>query len=388
MSGPLIYLVAGEPSGDRLGAGLIRALRAARPDAEFAGVGGLQMQAAGLRSLFEMSDLTVMGIAEVVPRLPTILRRMRQTTADVLARRPAALVTIDAPSFGLRVAERVRRAAPGIRTVHYVAPSVWAWRPGRAKHMARFTDQVLALLPFEPPYMAAAGMECDFVGHPLADLPPVPPESLAAFRAARGIAPETPLLVLAPGSRRGEVGKLMPVFGEAAARLAAERPGLEAVVPVAETVAASVTGWAASLPMRAHPVLPDAGEAAKRAGLASGAAALLASGTMGLEMAAAGTPHVSAYRASWLTAAIVRRLVRVDTAHLVNLVLGEKAVPERFQEACTAAALVEAVRPLLDPGPAREAQRAAFARAFERLGRGGPGASAQAAAAVLRGIGG
>ena len=169
MSRPLaLYLIAGEPSGDRLGAGLMRALGAEAGQVRFAGVGGRMMAGEGLESLFDILDLNVMGIAEVVPRLRTLMRRIRETAGDVVRAAPDALITIDSPSFGLRVAERVRARAPGIRTIHYVAPSVWAWRPGRARHMARFVDHVLALLPFEPPYMTAAGMSCDFVGHPVA----------------------------------------------------------------------------------------------------------------------------------------------------------------------------------------------------------------------------
>ena len=388
MSGPLLYLLAGEPSGDRLGADLIRALRAEAPGVRIAGVGGREMQAAGLEPLFDIAELSVMGLTEVLPRLPAILRRLRLATADVLARRPAALITIDAPSFGLRVAARVRARDPAIRTVHYVAPSVWAWRPGRAARMARFVDQVLALLPFEPPWMEAAGMRCDFVGHPIAERAPVPPDEAAAFRAARAIPPGAPLVLLAPGSRRGEVSRLAPAFGETARRLAAARPDLAFVVPVAETVATEVARWAGAIAPAPHLVTPEDGEHAKRIAAAAADAALVASGTITLEMAAAGTPHLSAYRAAPLTAAIVRRLVRVDTAHLVNLVIGERVVPEFLQEGCTADAMAPALLRLLDPAsPERARQTAAFERALAALGRGGEPPSRRAARAILDGLG-
>ncbi|MCH8168924.1 MAG: lipid-A-disaccharide synthase, partial [Proteobacteria bacterium] len=242
-----LYLIAGEPSGDRLGAGLMRALGAEAGQVGFAGVGGRMMAEAGLASLFDIIDLNVMGIVEVVPRLRTLMRRIRETVADVVRAAPEALITIDSPSFGLRVAERVRARAPGIRTIHYVVPSVWAWRPGRARQMARFVDHVLALLPFEPPYMTAAGMSCDFVGHPVAGQPAPTGGEVAAFRARAGAAVGQPLLLLAPGSRVGEVRRLMPVFAAALARVAAQRPDLRVAVPVAETVAAEVAEAAAEL---------------------------------------------------------------------------------------------------------------------------------------------
>ncbi len=386
MSPPSLYLIAGEPSGDRLGAGLIRALRAEAPGCRIEGIGGQEMRAAGLAPLFGIEELSVMGLTEVLPRLPAILRRLSEAKRDVLARRPDALVTIDAPSFSLRVSAHIRAGDPAIRTVHYVAPSVWAWRPGRARRMARFTDQVLALLPFEPPYMKAAGMACDFVGHPVADRAQPEAGEIAAFRAGAGIPEGAPLLLLAPGSRRGEVARHMGPLAEAAGRLAAAHPGLRAVVPVAETVADAVLPWLRALPMPAHPVLPEAGEAAKHAAFRAARTAVVASGTVALEMAAAGTPHVSVYRVSALSAAIARRLIKVDTAHLVNLVLGERAVPERLQERCTGEEIAAAALPLLAEGPERAAQIAAFDRAMTLLGRGGPPASERAARAILAGL--
>ncbi len=382
MSGPLIYLLAGEPSGDRLGAALIRGLRAEAPGVRVAGIGGREMQAAGLESLIDIADLTVMGYSEIVPRLPVILRRLREATGDVLARRPAALVTIDAPAFGLRVASRVRRADPAIRTIHYVAPTVWAWRPKRAAQMAQYVDHVLALLPFEPPYMEAAGMSCDFVGPPVAARPQADPAARPAFPATRGIPAAALLLLVAPGSRGGEVKRLMPVFGAALGQLAARHPDLTAVVPVAETVAPQVTDWAEALPLPTHLVRPEEGEAVKHVAFAAADAGIVASGTVTVELAAAGCPHVSCYRVSWLSAAIARRLIRVDTAHTINLVIGRKAVPECLQEHCTPDAVVAAADPLLAPGGG-DAQRAAFAEAMALLGRDGPEPGLRAAQSVL-----
>jgi lipid-A-disaccharide synthase len=382
-----IYLIAGEPSGDRLGAGLMRALRAEVGGTEalsvsFIGIGGQMMAAEGLESRFDIAELSVMGLAEVVPRLPRLMHRIRETVEDVVRAAPDALITIDSPGFGLRVAERVRARNPGIRTIHYVAPSVWAWRPGRARHMARFVDHVLALLPFEPPYMTGAGMSCDFVGHPVAAQPKASEAEIATFRVRAGAGEGQPLLVLAPGSRKGEVRHLMPVFAEVLARLGARRSELRVVIPVAETVVAEVTAAAGLLPAPVL-VLPDAGEAAKHTAFAAADLALVASGTVVLEMAAAGTPMVSAYRTSWLTAAILRRLVRVDTANLVNLVGGETVVPEFLQERCRAEPIAAALSELLDDPAGRLAQLAAFERVLVALGRGGEPPSVRAARSVL-----
>ncbi|MEM9736269.1 MAG: lipid-A-disaccharide synthase, partial [Pseudomonadota bacterium] len=277
---PLIYLIAGEPSGDRLGASLIGALRRAYPEIEVTGLGGREMTQAGLTSLFDTDELAVMGIAEVLPRLPQLLRRIRETSEDVLTRKPAALVTIDSPSFGLRVSERVRRRDPSIPTIHYVAPSVWAWRPGRARHMARFTDQVLALLPFEPPYMEAAGMTCDFVGHPIAQRPSPTRGEVLAARRRWGLEEGTPTLLVAPGSRKSEVARLSPLFREVVTRAKAKIGGLRVLVPVVETVAPEVRSAFADFPGDPVLIRPDWGEPAKLAAFAVADAALLASGTV------------------------------------------------------------------------------------------------------------
>ena len=388
MTRPLsLYLVAGEPSGDRLGAALMRALKAEAPGTRFLGIGGRQMAAEGLERRFEMASLSVMGLAEVAPRLPALLARLRAAAADVAAQAPDALVTIDSPGFTLRLAARVRARASGIRTIHYVAPSVWAWRPGRARRMARHVDHVLALLPFEPPYMTAAGMSCDFVGHPAVEGPPPSAGEAAAFRARAGVAGDAPLVLLAPGSRAMEVRRLMPVFRETLAALAPGLPGLRSVIPLAEGVEREVTAAAAGLSPAPILLPPDAPEASRRAAFAAADAALVKSGSIALELAATATPMVAAYRAHPLTAALVRPLLRVDTASLVNLVLGERVVPEFIQERCTPGAIAPALAALLGDEAARAAQRAAFARVLAALGQYGPPPSGRAARSVLRALG-
>jgi lipid-A-disaccharide synthase len=384
-----VFLIAGEASGDRLGAALMAGLKTLT-NVEFDGVGGPAMQAEGLTSRFDMDELSVMGLAEVLPKLRQLSRRIDQTARAVLDSRPDVLVTIDSPDFGLRVARRVKARAP-VRCVHYVAPSVWAWRPGRAAKMARHVDQVLALLPFEPPYMEAAGMRCDFVGHPAAAVPPVPPAEVAAFRAAHGLG-EAPLLLVLPGSRKGELARLSPVFGAALRRVLAEAPDLRPVLPaapgVAEAALAAARDWPGD-PLVLDPRgRPDAeATATKRAAFAAAELALAASGTVSLELAAEATPMVIAYDMNRLTWAIARRMLRVDSATLVNLVTGRRAVPEFLGPDCRPEPIAEALLRLRQDPAARAAQQAAMAETMTALGRGGAAPGLRAARAVLDGLG-
>lgn len=373
------YLISGEASGDRLGAGLMNAL-AGMVDVEFAGIGGREMIAAGLDPLFPMEELSVMGVTEVLPRLPQLLKRMAETAEDIIAQRPDVLITIDSPDFTLRVARKVRRQLPDLAVVHYVAPSVWAWRPGRALKMARDVDHVLALLPFEPPYMEAAGMSCDFVGHPAAARPWPSEAEIADYRQAHGL---ERALLLAPGSRKGVVERMLPVQVETAARFGAEVPGLSVICPLASAVEAEVMELLQSLSIPVHALSPDISEDQRRLAMASADAALCTSGTIALEVAALGVPMVVGYRTSRLTAALIRRLVRVDTATLVNLVTGRKVVPEFLQEQYRPRLLAEALRPLLTDKAAGDTQRAGFAEAMQLLGRGGPAPDMRAARSVL-----
>jgi lipid-A-disaccharide synthase len=391
---PRFFLVAGEASGDLLGGALIEGLREVCGDSlVIEGVGGAAMAAQGLASRFPMEELSVMGVAEVLPRLPNLLRRIRETGDAVAAAGPDALVTIDSPDFTLRVAKRARRLRPDLKVIHYVAPSVWAWRPGRAAKMAKVVDHVLALLPFEPPYMEAAGMTCDFVGHPVVSKPQATAGEMAALRAELAIAPDQPLLVVLPGSRGGEVGRLAPVFAEVVRRLRRHRPDLAVIVPAARGMVARLDtmlrpddgGWP-------H-VLDPAGfsaegwEARKRAAFAAADVALAASGTVSLELAAAGTPMVIAYDANRLTVFVVRKLVRIDTATLVNLVTDTRAVPEFLAERCTPDLITPAVEQLLEDPAAAAAQRAAADETMTLLGRGGEPPGLRAARSVLRAIG-
>ncbi|TCP40949.1 lipid-A-disaccharide synthase [Rhodovulum marinum] len=382
------FLIAGEPSGDALGAALMAGLKQLSPGVTFHGVGGPLMQGKGLASLFPMDELSVMGIAEVLPRYRALMRRIGQCADEVVRLSPDALITIDSPDFNLRVARRVK-ARSRIHTVHYVAPTVWAWRPRRAARMAEVIDQVLALFPFEPPYMQAEGMRCDFVGHPVVAQPRATPDQVAAFRATHGIPADARLLLVLPGSRQGEVSRLAPIFGEALRPVLARHPSMRVILPAAAPVADAVASLAANWPGR--PVILDPrgrSEPAteKRAAFAAADLALAASGTVSLELAAAATPMVIAYDMNWLSRRIIGRMLRLDTVTLVNIVSDTRAVPEYLGEDCKPAPIAAALLRLLDDPAARAAQAEAARLTMARLGQGGTPPGLRAARAVLDGL--
>ncbi len=366
-----LYLIAGEPSGDRLGAALMAGLKSLVPGVEFHGIGGPLMQAEGLMSLFPMEELSIMGLVEVLPKYRALKRRIAEAAADVLACQPAALITIDSPDFCLRVAALVKAARPDLRTIHYVAPSVWAWRPGRAAKMARHIDHVLALLPFEPPYMQAAGMSCDFVGHPVVSEPLASVEDRALMTGAG------PLLLALPGSRKGEVSRLCPVFGQTIARLKARHPELRVALPTVRGVEAVVRDltrdWAVVPQIITDP-------ACKRAAFAMADVALAASGTVSLELAANACPMVIAYDMNRLTLWLMRRAATVDTVTLVNLVSESRVVPEFIGTDCRADLITPALEALLADA---SGQKQAMALTMERLGKGGEPPGLRAARSVL-----
>lgn len=383
------FLIAGEASGDRLGAALMAGLKALSPGVEFSGVGGTAMQAEGMTSLFAMEELSVMGIAEVLPKYRHLKRRITETANAVLAAAPDVVITIDSPDFCLRVS-RIVRAKSDIRTVHYVAPSVWAWRAGRAAKMARSIDQVLALLPFEPPYMEAAGMRCDFVGHPVVSEPVASDILKSEFRAGELIGTARYVLVL-PGSRRNEVARLAPVFGEVLEKLVATRPDLRVVVPAASAVVEQVVNAARDWP--GNPIVLDPrgkplaeAEAWKRSAFAAADVALAASGTVSLELAAAETPMVIAYDMNWLSWQVMASMVNIDTVTLVNLVTSRNVVPEFLGPACKPEPIAAALAQLLDYPQARAMQIAAMDETMTALGKGGEAPGLRAARAVLDGM--
>jgi lipid-A-disaccharide synthase len=372
---PRLFVIAGEPSGDLLGGRLLAALRdRVGPGLEVAGIGGEAMRQQGLASMFPMAELSLMGLVEVLPHLRQLGRRLAETVDAIREMAPDAVVTIDVPAFCLRVARRLRGS--GIPVIHYVAPSVWAWRPGRARRLAGTVDHLLALLPFEPPYFTVHGLACSYVGHPVLETvarSPAPP------RRPVGAAPT---LCLLPGSRRGEIARHLPIFAEVVERLRPRFPRLTillpTVAPVAEAIRSAVAGWPV-------PVRLVQGEA-RYAAMAEADAALSASGTVVLELAALGVPTVACYRVNPLTAAVVRRLIRVRYVTLVNLLLDRPLVPELLQEHCTAPRLADAVAALLEDEAARRRQQEGFAEALATLAVAEP-PSMRAAGIVLGMIG-
>ena len=383
------FLVAGEASGDRLGAALMDGLKTLSPGVTFDGVGGAMMQAEGLVSRFPMDELSVFGIAEVLPKYRALKRRIAQTAQTVIDTKPDVLITIDSPDFCLRVA-RLVKAASDIRTVHYVAPSVWAWRPGRAVKMARHIDHVLALLPFEPPYMQAAGMECDFVGHPVVSEPQPTKDDIAAFRKETGLGTAKALLVL-PGSRRGEVSRLAPVFGAVLGQILSRYPDMRVLVPAAAAVADAVLEVTKDWP--GNPIVLDprgldlqTAAARKRTAFAAADLALAASGTVSLELAAAATPMVIAYDMAWLSWQIMSRMLKTDTVTLVNLVSRTRTIPEFLGPACRPEAIADALIQLSGDANARAAQITAMDATMIALGKGAEAPGLRAARAVLKGM--
>ncbi|MDD7970108.1 lipid-A-disaccharide synthase [Roseinatronobacter alkalisoli] len=369
-----IFVIAGEPSGDKLGGALMAGLRQLAPDVEFSGVGGDDMAAQGLASLFPMSDLSVMGLAEVLPRIRLLRARIRETAAAIAVAAPDLVITIDSPDFCLRVLKLARAASPRLPVVHYVAPSVWAWRPKRAARMAPLVDHVLALLPFEPPYMTAAGMSCDFVGHPVVAEPRAPASDVAQLRAGH----DGPLVLALPGSRRGEIARLAPRFGQALAQALPENARV--LVPTVRAQADFMRAQVAQWPVHAA-VLEDS--AARRAAFAAADVALAASGTVSLELAANETPMVIAYDLALLTRFLAQRLIRLDTVTLVNLVSETRAIPEFLGRDCQPDRIAVALKNLLDDAGTRAAQLDAMALTMARLGQGGTPPGQRAAQSVL-----
>lgn len=381
------FLVAGEPSGDALGASLMAGLKSELGEVQFAGVGGELMAQQGLTSQFPMRELSVMGIAEVLPKLFHLLKRVRETADAVIASGADALITIDSPDFCLRVAKAVKRKRPDLPTIHYVAPSVWAWRPKRAFKMAKHIDHVLALLPFEPPYMEEAGMTCDFVGHPVVTQRQPDAAEVSDFRDEFDIPTDAKILLLLPGSRTTEVSRLAPIFKEVADRLLQYNPELSIVIPAVKT---QVIALEREFESRRYTVIDprdfelDEAEKYKRAAFAAADVALAASGTVSLELAAAQTPMVIAYKMKWLSSIIMKQLVKLETVTLVNLVTYTRDIPELLLKDCTADKIYPHVHRLLTEPDADDDQQEAMLETMEALGAGGEAPGVRAAKSVMQ----
>jgi lipid-A-disaccharide synthase len=375
---PHVFVVAGEESGDRLAAPLIAAIKRRAPAARFSGVGGAHMAGEGVPSRFPLGDLAIVGFTEIVTSLPKLLRRIRETADAVVAAHPDVLVIIDSPEFTHRVARRVRAIAPKIPIVDYVCPSVWAWRPWRARAMRSYVDHILALLPFEPAAMRRLnGPLCTYVGHPLgervADIRPNADE-------ARRRLTDPPVLLVLPGSRGGEIERLASTFGKAATLLANRIGSLDVVVPtvprLADKVRAAVKSWGVAARVVTH-------SAEKNAAFRIARAALTKSGTATLELALAGVPMVTGYRVPLPEAIVGRLMIGGPSIVLANLVLGENAVPELVQGDCAPAKLAMTLLPLMSGTSERARQLEAFAKldSIMEIGRAVP--SDRAASVIL-----
>lgn len=366
-----VFTVVGEESGDQLGARLMEALvRQTEGRARFSGIGGSRMEALGLTSLFPLHDIAVMGITAVLGRLPTIVRRVHQTVDAALAADPDVVVIIDSPDFTHQVAKRIRRKRPGLPIVDYVSPSVWAWRPGRARRMAVYVDHLLALFPFEPMiHQRLAGPPTTYVGHPLLDRPEV---LVPAVGERRPLSEDgaLPLLLVLPGSRSGEIDRMLGVFGETIGLLAAQGARFELLIPAVPRLADRIRRETASWTVRPTVVT---GEAEKFAAFRRAHAALATSGTVTLELALAGVPMVVGYRRDPLFRIItdvVRRIpgqVQVSSMVLANIILGRNVVPDHLDPDLSAATLAAELLPLLSESPERRAQVSGLEELWTRM---------------------
>ena len=379
MTARTIFLIAAEESGDRLGAGLIQALRQRLgPDVKLVGIGGRHMAEQGLTSLFPVDELSIIGLAAIPKKLPMIFRRIRQASDAVLTENPDALVIIDSPDFTHRVARRVRQRNSSIPIVDYVSPTVWVWRPGRARKMRAYVDRLLAVLPFEPEvHRKLGGPPCTYVGHPLLEnLDALRPD--AEQRARRAAMP--PLLLVLPGSRRSEIKRNMDIFGDTLRLLRAEGIAFEPVLPTVPGLLDSVRAAASSWPVQPRIVID---EDEKKTAFRSARAALAKSGTVTLELALAGVPMVTAYRVTEIEAFIARRVIKTSSIILTNIILGENVIPEFLQDDFTAEKLAPALRDVLADTPARQRQVDAFARLEEIMSTAGHRPSDLAADGVI-----
>lgn len=380
MNRPLrIFLIAGEASGDFLGAGLMRSLKEEHSDTEFFGVGGNLMTEEGLTSIFPMEEISIMGIAEVLPKLFHILARIRQTSHEILKTKPDVVITIDSPDFCLRVVKKVKSKTKSIPCIHYVAPSVWAWRPGRAKKVAKFLDHILTLLPFEPPYFEKYGLASTFVGHPVV-------ERLSRrgngeqFLKKYGIRGTQPILCLLPGSRISEISRLIKKFCATATIVLRRRPDTVIVVPTLPHLKKHLEKFFVGKGI--NPILIDRDED-KFDCFSASTAALAASGSVSLELAITDTPHIIAYRINPISAYLARKLIKTPYINLVNIILDRMVVPELLQEQCEVETMSKEMLKLLESKDARAAQLMYFREALIKVGLGDPESPSQKAAKAV-----
>jgi lipid-A-disaccharide synthase len=371
-----IFIIAGEASGDVLGARLINALKHQRSGLEFSGIGGARMADAGLASIFPMQELAVMGLAEILPRLIPLRRRMQQTIAAIHAGKPDILITIDSPGFCLRVLKAIGNSGP--KRIHYVAPQVWAWRQERVKHFPGLWDELLCLLPFEPAFFAPYSLNPTFVGHPVLESG-ADAGNAERFLAQHHIARDAAPIMLMPGSRVTETKRLLPVFRETITLLHQKNPHIIPVMAAAAGIAEAVAAQTADWPIKPV-IVRDVSE--RYDAFAAAKAALTKSGTSTLELAMAGVPMAVTYRVNPISAAIGRRLIKVKYVAMINLLANGPLVPELLQQDCTPAKLAATIQTLLTNQTAANTQRAGFTTALASL-RAPDGLASDAAASAI-----
>ena len=382
------FMIAGEMSGDILGASLMSGLiTETKGKVAFSGVGGPLMTNVGLDSIFNMSDLSVMGVFEVIPKIPMLLSRIKKTARAVIDEQPDALITIDSPDFCLRVAKIVRLALPNIKIIHYVAPSVWAWRPERALKMAKNIDHVLALLPFEAPYMEDAGMTCDFVGHPVISNAVIQPEAVEKLRADLDLH-AGPIVTVLPGSRTGEIKRMCPIFKDVLINTREKNPEVQFILPVASAVEDLVVNMVEKWDVKPKLLLNknySISEVTNRkyTAYAVSSAALATSGTVALELASQNCPMVVAYKANWITTRMVKKFAKIDTANLINIITNTRKIPEHLFDNCTAENITKSLCNLLFN---KGMQDNIMVEAMDLLGLGHKNSNLWAAKSVLRAI--
>lgn len=375
-----IYLIAGEPSGDALGARLMKAMKKkTEGKVEFFGVGGETMEAEGLTSLFDISDLAVMGIAEVIPSIPKVLKHIKETINDIIKVRPDIVISIDSWSFGCRVQKALRKKKLGIPQVHYVAPQVWAWKKKRARTMHKYVDHLLTLLPQEPKYFIPYGLDTTFVGHPVIESP-VAKSDKESFRKKYNISKDKKIVCILPGSRHNEVATLLPIFIETAQKLSAIRDDLLFVIPTVKTVEHRVKNLTNNCGIE---FLIVEGSEDRHNAMCASSAAIAASGTVALELAIADVPHIIGYKVSPLTAFLAKYLLHIQFVNLTNILLGREIVPELLQDACVPDNIARYIKRFLEQDDLYRHEIDGFKKVREVLGLGEQTPSENASDVVL-----
>ena len=377
------YLIAGEPSGDSLGARLMQAIRRQDKDAVFVGIGGESMQDQGLTSLFNISELAVMGIAEVIPSIPRILKRIDQTIAEIVRQKPDVIVTIDSWSFCARIHKRIRKLNLHIPQVHYVAPQVWAWKKKRARTMYKYIDLLLTLFPHEPRYFLPYHLDTVFVGHPVIENKVAKTADVGNFKLKHEIPHNNRIMLVLPGSRHNEIERLLPDFLEVVRKLHAKYLDFSFVLPTVSTVAERVKKMVAESEL---PILVVEGETERRIAFQNADVAIAASGTVALELAILDVPHIVAYKVPKLTEWIAKRVLHIQFVNLTNILLGYEVVPELLQTDCNPENILQYVEQFLSQNTLYKRQIENFEKLRKLLGMGVQTPSDNAAAAIIKRI--